>query len=80
MSSMARGIALDHADQVQVVAERTRLQSAHVEQVLHQPDQLVHRLLSCRQQLVAVSVGECDVGVRRLVTAAFAEANGVRRS
>ena len=62
---------LDDADQLRVHAQRAGLQPAHVEQVLHQPDQLVQRLLGGGQQFGAVGVAERDVvaaqaGHRRL--------------
>ena len=78
---MARGTTSSSADRLRRQAEHAGLQAAHVEQVLHQPVEPVQRLVGGGQQLVAVLVGpRRRRWLRRLSTAALAEASGVRRS
>ena len=61
--------------------QRAGLQPAHVEQVLDQPGQPVQRLVGGGEQLVPVGVARSRrPALRRLATAALAEASGVRRS
>ncbi len=56
------------------------LQAAQVEQVVHQSGQPVQRLVGRRQQLVPLGSVQSTSELRRLVTDAFAEASGDRRS
>ena len=80
-SSSAAGDDLVEVGRPREDRQRAGLQPAHVEQVLDQPGEPVERLVGRGEQLgVVLRRSKCTSSERRLVTAALAEASGVRRS